>query len=155
MTRFRNAAIFALLAGALLVQPALAQRVAATTVETGYAFEELVERVKAAVKDNGLIVVYAACASCAALGRGIDIPGNAVIGAYNNVFAVRMLEASVEAGIEAPIELYVTGNEDGTAALTYRLPSDVFATYENAELDLMAAELDRIWAKIVDDATQN
>ena len=145
--------LVALFAVTQLFQPALAERLPTTMVETRYDFEELVKRVKVAIKGNGLIVVYAACASCAAKGRGIDIPGNAVIGAYNNVFAVRMLEASIEAGIEAPIEFYVTGNADGTASLSYRLPSDVFAVYDSTELHAMAAELDDIWASIVADAT--
>ena len=45
------------------------------------------------------------------------------------------------------------GNSDGSASLHYRLPSDVFAAYENPEIDAMAAELDRIWLSIVEDAT--
>jgi len=137
----------------LFGHPVMAERPATKTLQTSYGFEELVKRVKGAVKGNGLIVVYAACASCAAKGRGIDIAGNAVIGAFNNVFAVRMLEASVEAGIEAPLEFYVTGNADGTASLSYRLPSAVFAAYESADLETMAAELDDIWTAIIADAT--
>lgn len=124
-----------------------------TTVPTEHAFDELVERVKTAVIDHDLIVVYSACASCAAKGRGIDIPGNAVIGAFNNHFAVRMLEASVPAGIEAPIEFYVTGNQDGTASLTYQMPSDVFAPYNSPGLDRIADELDTIWQRIVEQST--
>lgn len=138
---------------AALVGSAAEAQSPTTTVSTEYAFEELVERVKTAVIDHDLIVVYAACASCAAQGRGVDIPGNAVIGAFNNQFAVRMLEASVPAGIEAPIEFYVTGNDDRTASLTYQLPSDVFAPYDSPELDTMAGELDQIWQQIVDQAT--
>jgi uncharacterized protein (DUF302 family) len=62
-----------------------------------------------------------------------------------------MLEASVPSGIEAPFRFYVTENDDGTASLSYRLPSAVFAPYGSAELDAMAGELDQIWQKIVDD----
>ena len=149
----RSLLLTAILGLAPFVPPAFAERLPTVKVETRVGFEELVKRVKEAVKDNGLIVVYAACASCAAKGRGIDIAGNAVVGAFNNVFAVRMLEASVEAGIEAPLEFYVTGNADGTASLSYRLPSAVFAAYESAELKTMTAELDEIWLAIVEDAT--
>jgi uncharacterized protein (DUF302 family) len=74
-----------------------------------------------------------------------------VVGVYRNDFAVRMLEASVPAGIEAPIRFYMTENPDGTASLTYRMPSAVFAPYESADLDAMAAELDEIWQRIVAD----
>jgi uncharacterized protein (DUF302 family) len=65
-----------------------------------------------------------------------------------------MLEASVPAGIEAPIRFYVTETADGGAALTYRMPSAVFAPYGNADLDAMAKELDQIWQRIVDDTVK-
>ncbi|MEM9441351.1 MAG: DUF302 domain-containing protein, partial [Pseudomonadota bacterium] len=71
-----------------------------------------------------------------------------------NDFALRMLDASIPAGIEAPIRFYLTENPDKTASLSYRLPSDVFAPYGNADLDVMAKELDAVWQKIID-ATVN
>jgi uncharacterized protein (DUF302 family) len=64
-----------------------------------------------------------------------------------------MLQASVPAGIEAPIRFYVTEEEDGTASLHYRTPSDVFAPYDGDGLDAVAAELDTIFARIAADAT--
>jgi uncharacterized protein (DUF302 family) len=62
-----------------------------------------------------------------------------------------MLEASLEAGIEAPLRFYLTENVDGSSTLVYRKPSAVFAPYKNAKLDEMASELDEIWEKIVRD----
>jgi uncharacterized protein (DUF302 family) len=124
----------------------------ATTIETGQGFERLVERLKGAVEANQMAVVTQACASCGAAKRGVTIPGNLVLGVYRNDFAVRMLAASVPAGIEAPLRFYVTEAGDGTAALHYRLPSPVFAPYGSVELDAMAQELDRIWRRIVEDA---
>jgi uncharacterized protein (DUF302 family) len=121
----------------------------ATTIETEQGFEQLVERLKTAVEASQMAVVTQACASCGAAKRGVTIPGNLVLGVYRNDFAVRMLAASVPAGIEAPLRFYVTEAGDGTAALHYRLPSQVFAPYGSAELDKMAAELDRIWQQIV------
>jgi uncharacterized protein (DUF302 family) len=83
-----------------------------------------------------------------------EIPGNTVIGVYRPDFAVRMLEASIPAGIEAPIRFYVTENADGTADLSYKTPSFVFAPYEDGgeALKSLAAELDAIFAKIAADA---
>jgi uncharacterized protein (DUF302 family) len=72
---------------------------------------------------------------------------------FRNDYAVRMLQASVPAGIEAPIRFYVTENADGSASLMYRLPSAVFAPYGNRKLDEMAKELDVIFRTIVRDAT--
>lgn len=82
----------------------------------------------------------------------MKIPGNAVFEVFRNDYAVRMLEASVPAGIEAPLRIYVTENPDQTATLVYRLPSAVFAPYGKAQLDAMARELDPIFEKIVSDA---
>ena len=94
-----------------------------------------------------------ASASGGAAGRGIEILGNLVIGVYRNDFAVRMLKASVVSGIEAPLRFYVTENSDGTATLTYREPSAIFALYDNADLTKMAKELDAIWRRIAVQAT--
>jgi uncharacterized protein (DUF302 family) len=118
-------------------------------IKTKYSFSELRDRLENAVSANKMYVVTMASASAGAARRGIKIPGNLVIGVYRNDFAVRMLKASVSAGIEAPLRFYVTENGDGTATLTYREPSAVFGVYESPELDKMAKELDAIWAKIV------
>ena len=69
-------------------------------------------------------------------------------------FAVRMLEASIPAGIEAPIRFYITENADGTATLSYKTPTAVFAPYQDggAKLREMAAELDVIFDKIASQA---
>lgn len=82
-------------------------------------------------------------------GRGVKIPGNAVLMVFRNDYAVRMLEASVPAGIEAPLRIDVTENDDATASLTYRKPSAVFAPYRSAALDAMARELDILFDDIV------
>ena len=76
-----------------------------------------------------------------------------VVMVFHPRFAVRMLEASVPAGIEAPLRFYITENADGTTTLTYREPSSVFAPYDNADLDAMAKELDAIFARIAADAS--
>jgi len=121
-------------------------------VDTGKPFDAYVDTLKAAAQANGMGIVAEACATCGAKAIGVTIPGNRVIMIYNPRFAVRMLEASEAAGIEAPLRLYVTEQPDGTARLTYRLPSAVFGAYDNATLDAMAAELDVIVAKIVEDS---
>jgi uncharacterized protein (DUF302 family) len=82
----------------------------------------------------------------------VKIPGNAVVMMFRNDLAVRLLAASVPAGIEAPLRIYVTENADGTATLRYRAPSAVFAPYRHPEVERLARELDAILARIVNDA---
>jgi uncharacterized protein (DUF302 family) len=124
---------------------------------TDKSYENLVADTKAAVKENGLIVVTQAGPTKAAAARGIIIPGNLVIGAFNNDYAVRVLETSVRAMIEAPIRFYVTENEDGTATLSYKTPSFVFApyVYEGGEpLSDIASELDTKFQAVAESAVK-
>ena len=121
--------------------------------KTAHSYKDLVGRLDAAVKANKMGLVTRASATLGAASLGKTIPGNMVIGVYRPDFAVRMLEASVAAGIEAPLRFYVTENADGTATLTYRKPSAVFAPYEVPALDEMARELDEIFARIAATAT--
>ncbi len=117
-----------------------------------YGFAELWSRLEKAVAANQMGIVARARASKGAAARGIEIPGNAVIMVYRNDFAVRMLEANLTAGIEAPLHFNVTEDAAGTATLSYRTPSAVFAPYGGAALAEMAKELDAIFARIAADA---
>src|SRR5215813_6526929 len=89
-------------------------------------FDTALERLEHAVEAHGLVRIATASASRAAAARGITIPGNAVILAFNNDFARRLLAASVPAGIEAPMRFYVTEEAAGTA-ITYPRPSELLA----------------------------
>lgn len=126
----------------------------AQTLASPHEFAALVAKLEAAVTEHKMAVVAKASASQGAAARGVKIPGNAVIMVFRNDYAVRMLEASVPAGIEAPLRFYVTENADGKASLTWRAPSAIFAPYGNAPLDKMAHELDPIFAAIARDAVR-
>jgi uncharacterized protein (DUF302 family) len=127
-------------------------------IETPKGYAELVESLDKAVAANKMGVVTRASATL-----GVkkvfdeDIPGNMVVGVYRPDFAKRMLEASIAAGIEAPIRFYITEDQDadGGATLAYEPPSLVFAPYEEGgeELDALASELDVIFARIAEQAT--
>ena len=121
-------------------------------MKTAYSYETLVQRLEDAIKKNKMGIVARASATLGAKSIGVTIPGNMVVMVYHPKYAVRMLEASVPAGIEAPIRYYITEDADGSATLTYRTPSSVFNPYENAELDQMAKELDGIFERIAEDA---
>ncbi len=144
------------------VSPALAGSVAPRdgwgVHDTDKPFKQLINDLKAAVKANGLFVVTQAGPTGAAKKRGITIPGNRIIGVYNNDFAVRAIRLSVAAMIEAPIRFYVTEDEDGSATLSYKTPSHVFAPYMaegGSELAALAAELDTIFAAIAQAAAED
>lgn len=125
-------------------------------IDTAYSFSELTGRLETAVKDQRMGLVTSASASDGAKAAGFQIPGNKVYGVFRNDFAQRMLAANVAAGIEAPIRFYVTENADGTATLSYKKPTTVFAPYEqqaSGEIKRLATELDEIFGKIAESAT--
>lgn len=125
------------------------------TVVSAYGFDAMVSRLEKAVEANKMGLIAEASASRGAAARGVKIPGNMVLMVFRNDYAVRMLAASVPAGIEAPLRLYVTEGANGKASVSWRDPSAVFAPYANADIDAMARELDPVFAKIVRDASAN
>jgi uncharacterized protein (DUF302 family) len=136
----------------------LGEREGWRVLKTAQPFEVLVKKLEDSIKANKMGLVTTASASAGAAGQGITIPGNRVFGVYRNDFARRMLNASIAAGIEAPIRFYVTENDDKTATLSYKLPSTVFGPYLDEggeELRKLASELDDIFAKIADEAAKS
>lgn len=155
---FRAFALVALLAGPAAAQEVvdLAPRAGWVVTTTAKPFDALVDHTRAAAKAGKMAVVTMAGPTDAAANRGITIPGNRVIGLFNNDFAVRTLRLSTAAMIEAPIRVYVTENSDGTATLSYKLPSAVLAPYmaDAPDLAAVAAELDAAFAAVTAAATQ-
>jgi uncharacterized protein (DUF302 family) len=122
LTRATNATmlLFAMLVGA---SPALhadnpVPYPGTKTVHSSLGFPELTARLEKSIEANKMGLVAQASATKGAAARGVKIPGNAVYMVFRNDYAVRMLAASVPAGIEAPIRLYVTEGADGTASIT-------------------------------------
>ncbi|WP_040439765.1 DUF302 domain-containing protein [Roseibium aggregatum] len=147
--------ITSLLAAGLARADGLSGREGWQVLPTEKSYTTLVDDLKSAITDEGMLAVTQASASDGAKGRGITIPGNRVIGVYRNDYAVRMLEASVAAGIEAPIRFYVTENADGTATLSWKTPGFVFAPYMEEggpALQELAGELDQVFLSIADKA---
>jgi uncharacterized protein (DUF302 family) len=157
MLRFLLAAFVCALTGMDAVAGTVQPREGWKVFDTKLAFATLVEKLEVAVKSNKMAVVTAASASDGAKAQGFSIAGNRVVGVYRNDFARRMLQASVAAGIEAPIRFYVTENPDGTATLSYKTPTAVFTPYfaEGGDLRPLAQELDIIFEKIAEAATRS
>jgi len=107
--------------------------------------------IETAVKAQQMGLMTSASASDVAKAAGVKIPGNRIVGVFRNDFARRMLNESISAGIEAPIRFYVTENMDGTATLSYKKPTFVFAPYFEEggnPLRALAVQLDEIFARI-------
>ncbi|OIQ45222.1 MAG: hypothetical protein BM558_04820 [Roseobacter sp. MedPE-SW] len=121
--------------------------------ESQKPYEQLLRDLRAAVKAEGLVVVTQAGPTKAAAARGISIPGNRVVGVFNNDYAVRVLALSAAAMIEAPIRFYVTEVDATHTHLAYKRPSFVFSPYVDeggGQLVRISAELDRRFAAIAE-----
>ncbi|MBZ9566963.1 DUF302 domain-containing protein [Modicisalibacter tunisiensis] len=131
-------------------------------IPTQQSYTTLLNRLKRAVTDNDMGIVTDVGPTQVAAQRGVKIPGNRVVGVFRNDLAVEILRLSVPAMIEAPIRFYVTENDDATATLSWKTPSAIFAPYvadldddeRAAALADKARELDAIFARIAEDATQ-
>lgn len=123
--------------------------------DSSKSYAALLEDLKAAVTAEKMGLVTEAGPTEAAAARGVTIPGNRIVGVFRPDFAIRALEASEAAMIEAPIRFYVTEREDGGATLSYKTPSFVFAPYLEEggdDLSAVAKELDAIFATIAERA---
>ncbi|RMA40875.1 DUF302 domain-containing protein [Rhodophyticola porphyridii] len=144
-----------ILSTGLAAGQSLTHREGWVVMETGKPFATLLEDLRTAVADQGFAVVTQAGPTGAARARGIEIPENRVVGVFNNIYAVRILNLSTAAMIEAPIRFYLTEDEDGTATLSYKTPGFVFAPYLDeggADLAAAATELDAAFEAIANAA---
>lgn len=150
------ATLIALLWATTLAAQSIAPRDGWVIIATDKPHATLLADLKTAVKANKMGVVTQAGPTGAAKNRGITIPENRVVGVFNNDFAVKILATSTAAMIEAPIRFYVTEEPDGTATLSYKTPSFVFAPYLDeggAALGALAKDLDTRFASIAEAAT--
>lgn len=118
---------------------------------TERSYDELLEALRQAIDAEGMAIVTEAGPTEAAARRGVSIPGNRVVGVFRNDFAVRLLNASVPAMIEAPMRFYVTENDDGSATLSWKTPSHVLSPYaaqDDQEVEAIARELDTLFEAI-------
>jgi uncharacterized protein (DUF302 family) len=121
-------------------------------VRAKHPFAQMQERLSAAIAKAGMNPVTRASASDGAKARGVTIRGDVVVGVFRNDFATRMLEANVDAGIEAPVRIHLVEETDGTTSLRYHLPSTVFGRYDGEAIKALGRELDPIFERIVSEA---
>lgn len=153
MRRFAAATLLALVAGTAAAEMPDALDGFAIH-RSALDYPTLVERLDEAIAESPLNKLSAASATVGAKNLGQEIPGNMVVHAFAPAFAIRMLDASIAAGYEAPLRFYITENGDGTATLSYQTASTVFAPYADGgeALKTLAAELEAIQDTIAEAA---
>ena len=120
------------------------------TTASAYGFDALATRLEKAIEANKMGLVAQASASRGAAARGVKIPGNLVLMVFRNDYAVRMLAASVPAGVEAPLRLYVTEDANGKAVQVEFTPhgAEFYVAAKGTEGQVHAEGLDRLAAQL-------
>ncbi|HKK36464.1 MAG TPA: DUF302 domain-containing protein [Paracoccaceae bacterium] len=142
----------------LLALPATAQetREGHRVIATEIPYAEFLPRLREAIRAEEMGLVTEAGPTEVAASRGVEIPGDRVLGVFRNDFAVRALRASRASMIEAPIRFHVRETGEG-AILAWKTPSHVFGPYlaeGGIQLAEVAAELDAIFEAIAARATE-
>jgi uncharacterized protein (DUF302 family) len=113
--------------------------------------EDVVTALKGAIETQKLRLVSHIDGQANAARIGREVPGDQILEVLRPDFAVRVWEACKPAGIEIPIRIHVY--EDGeNVCVAYRTPQELFEPYGSAPLTAVGAELDRLFAAIVEDA---
>lgn len=115
------------------------------------AMEDVVAALKSGIESRNLRLVSHIDGQANAARMGREVPGDQILEIFRPDFAVRVWEACKPAGIEIPLRIHVYEDGDGVC-VAYRSPQEVFEPYGSAPLMAIGAELDPLFAGIVDDA---
>lgn len=111
-----------------------------------------VDRLKQAVEQQGLRVVAHINGQANAAKLGKSVPADQILEIFRPDYAMRVWAACKPAGIDIPLRIHVYEGADGTAIMSYRTPSEVFAPFQSEALMQIARELDPLFAAIADSA---
>jgi len=106
---------------------------------------------KAAATELSMGVVAHIDGQANAAKRGLTVDCDQILEVFHPDFAVKVWAVDKAAGLDIPIRFHVYKNNHKTV-VAYRSPSQVFAPYGHAELVRIGAELDGIFAAILDRA---
>lgn len=96
----------------------------------------------------GLVAHINGQANCAR--RGIQVPADQILEIFRPDFAVRVWNAEKAAGIDIPLRIHCYDAGRGHTTVAFRTAQEVFAPYNNPELDRIGQELDAIFARLLD-----
>lgn len=82
---------------------------------------------------------------------GKQVPADQILEVFRPDYAIRVWSACKPAGHDIPLRIHVY--EDGAdVVVACRMPSEVFAPFDSAELDAIGAELDTVFDNILSKA---
>lgn len=116
--------------------------------KTGLSAEAAVTALTGGITAENMRVVAHINGQANAAKMGKEVPADQILEVFRPDFAIRVWQACKPAGHDIPLRIHVY--EDGDDVIVAcRMPSEVFAPFQSAELDAIGAELDGIFNNIL------
>lgn len=110
--------------------------------------EETVAKLLQGIEAANMRVVAHINGQANAAKMGKQVPADQILEVFRPDFAIRVWNACKPAGHDIPLRIHVYEESD-TVKVACRMPGEVFAPYDEAELDAIGSELDAIFGDIL------
>ncbi len=110
--------------------------------------EETVEKLLGGIEAANMRIVAHINGQANAAKMGKEVPADQILEIFRPDFAIRVWDACKPAGHDIPIRIHIY-EEGEQVKVACRMPSEVFAPFESAELMSIGEELDDIFSEIL------
>ena len=116
---------------------------------TNQSVEHVISRLQEGIDAAGMRIVAHINGQANAAKMGIEVPADQILEVFRPDYAIQVWKAHKPAGHDIPLRIHVYEDE-GKVNIACRMPSEVFAPFNSAELDKIGEELDGIFTKILE-----
>jgi uncharacterized protein (DUF302 family) len=124
------------------------------TITTSLTANEAVQALLAGIESENMRVVAHINGQANAAKMGKEVPADQILEVFRPDFAIRVWSACKAAGHDIPLRIHVY-EEGDEVKVACRLPTEVFAPFDSAELNEVGVELDGIFNNILSKITGN
>lgn len=128
----------------VVVSAGLGQESQPVMVKSKNSFEDTVSKLKTAIKNKGVAIVFEANHKNMLAMVGIESKKSLAIGFAKPEMGNKVLSVEPKAAIEMPIKMAVRELDNGDILVIYYTPSYLFSHYKNKKLDMIAKQADKM-----------
>ena len=121
-----------------VVSASFAQESEPVMVKSQNSFDDAVSKIKAAINEKGLAIIFEANHKNMMAMVGIESKKSLTIGFAKPEMGNMVLSAEPRAAIEMPLRIAVRELENGDILVIYYRPSYLFSHYKNEKLNMIA-----------------
>ena len=122
------------------------------TFVTPLTADAAIDALKTGIESANMRIVAHINGQANAAKIGKEVPADQILEVFRPDFAIKVWNACKPAGLDIPIRIHVY-EVDAEVIVACRMPSEVFAPFESAELDEVGKELDAIFDSILSTAS--